>query len=122
LRGYLEIDEKALDKALQDRLPAVKDLFGNDTDADLIVDSGFAYAVDALTKPFVEIGGLVQLKTGTIDTKIAQEKRRIETIDRQLQSKEDELKRKYGAMEGALNRMERTSGSIDQFSDRNNNK
>jgi flagellar hook-associated protein 2 len=121
LRGYLEIDEKTLEQALRERLPAVKELFGNDTDGDLIIDSGFAFAVDSLTKPFVETGGLVQLKTRTIDTKIAQEKRRIDTLDRQLLAKEEDLKRKYGAMEGALNRMERTSSSIDQFSSRNNN-
>lgn len=119
LRGYLEIDEKALEQALRDRLPAVKELFGNDTDGDLIIDSGFAYAVDAVAKPFVETGGLVQLKTGTIDTKIAQEKRRIDTLDRQLLAKEADLKRKYGSMEGSLNRMERTSTSLDQFSNRN---
>jgi flagellar hook-associated protein 2 len=69
LRGYLEIDEKTLEQALRERLPAVKELFGNDTDGDLIIDSGFAFAVDSLTKPFVETGGLVQLKTRTIDTR-----------------------------------------------------
>ncbi|MFA6506607.1 MAG: flagellar filament capping protein FliD [Treponemataceae bacterium] len=121
LRGYLEIDEKALEQAIRDKLPAVKELFGNDTDGDLIVDSGFAYKVDAVTRPFVEMGGLVQLKTGTIDTKIGQAKRRVETLDRQLAVKEQELKRKYGAMEGALNKMERTSTSIDQFSNRGGN-
>lgn len=121
LRGYLEIDEKQLDETLRRRLPAAKELFGNDTDGDLIVDSGFAYSIDTLAKPFVEIGGLVQLKTGTIDTKIAQEKRTIDTLDRQLAAKEADLKRKYGTMEGALNRMERTSSSIDQFSNRNAN-
>ena len=119
LRGYLEIDEKALEQALRNRLPAIKELFGNDTDGDLIIDSGFAYAVDAVTRPFVETGGLVQLKTGTIDGKIAQDKRRIDTLDRQLLAKEEDLKRKYGSMEGSLNRMERTSTSIDQFSNRN---
>lgn len=120
LRGYLEIDEKRLEQAMKDRLPAVKELFGSDTDGDLVIDSGFAYAVDSIAKPFVETGGLVQLKTGTIDTRIAQEKRKIDTLDRQLIAKEDDLKRKYGSMEGSLNRMEKTSSSIEQFSNRGN--
>ena len=115
LRGYLEIDEKTLDAAIRDRLPAIRELFGSDTDGDLIIDSGFAFTVDSLTKPFVETGGILALKTGTLDTRVAQEKRRIETLDRQLIAKEDDLKRKYGLMEGSLNRMERTSSSIDQF-------
>jgi flagellar hook-associated protein 2 len=116
LRGYLEIDEKALDRVLQDKMVAVKELFGSDSDGDLLVDQGFAYSVDSITKPFVETGGLIQLKTGTIDTKVATEKRRIETLDRQLVAKESDLKRKYGLMESSLNSMERTSSSIDQFS------
>ncbi|MDR2258967.1 MAG: flagellar filament capping protein FliD, partial [Treponema sp.] len=43
LRGYLEIDEKALDAALESKLPAIQQLFGSDTNGDLIVDSGLAY-------------------------------------------------------------------------------
>ena len=64
LRGYLEIDEKALEQALRDKLPAIKELFGSDTDGDMIIDSGFAYAVDAVTKPFVETGGLGAAEDG----------------------------------------------------------
>jgi flagellar hook-associated protein 2 len=71
--------------------------------------------VDAYVKPFVETGGILVQKSGTIDNRIAQTKKQIENYDRQLISQEDDLKRKYGLMEGALNRMERTSGSIDQF-------
>ncbi|GAB1481608.1 flagellar filament capping protein FliD [Treponema sp.] len=115
MRGYLEIDEKALDAAFRDKLPAVREIFGNDTDGDLIADSGFAYTLDSMTKPYVETAGIISLKTGTLDSRVSQEKRRIETMDKQLLAKEDDLKRQYGMMEGALNRMESTSGSIEQF-------
>jgi flagellar hook-associated protein 2 len=121
LRGYLEIDEKTLDAVLETRLPAVQQLFGNDTDGDLIVDSGIAYAIEGLAKPYMEIGGIIALKTGTIDSRISQEQRRIETMDRQLAAKEAGLKNQYGQMEGAYNRMERMSTSLDQFSQRTNN-
>ncbi len=116
LRGYLEIDEKTLETALQNKLPAIRQLFGNDTNGDLVIDSGFAYSVDALIKPYVEIGGIVALKTGTIDSSISQTQKRIDTLDKQLASKESDLKRQYGMMEGSLNRMEQASGSLDQFS------
>ncbi|MDL2228915.1 flagellar filament capping protein FliD [Treponema sp. OttesenSCG-928-L16] len=121
LRGYLEIDEKALDAALQTKLPAVQQLFGYDTDGDLIVDSGIAYAIDGLARPFVETGGIISLKTGTIDSRIGQEERRIENLDRQLANKETTLKRQYGQMESSLNSMDRMSTSLDQFSQRANN-
>jgi flagellar hook-associated protein 2 len=121
MRGYMEIDEDALDTALMDNLPAVQQLFGQDSDGDLIVDSGIAFALDNLMRSYVETGGIISLKTSTIDSKITQEQRRIDTLDTQLARKEDDLKRQYGAMEGAYNRMESTASSLDQFSQRNSN-
>jgi flagellar hook-associated protein 2 len=121
LRGYLEIDEKALDTALESKLPAIQQLFGSDTNGDLIIDSGLAYTMDAVSKPFVESGGFITLKTGTIDSRISQDQRRIDTLERQLAAKEAALKVQYGQMEGAYNRMERMSTSLDQFSQQNNN-
>ncbi|AEJ19271.1 flagellar filament capping protein FliD [Gracilinema caldarium] len=120
LRGYLEIDEKVLDQALQSKLPAVKELFGKDTDGDLIVDSGFAYALDSLIRPYVQTGGIIALKTSGLDSRISQEEKRIENLDKQLAAKEQSLKQQYGKMEGALNSMEKTSSSLDQFSKSSN--
>ncbi|MDR1931085.1 MAG: flagellar filament capping protein FliD [Treponema sp.] len=120
MRGYLEIDEKALDTALADKLPAIQQLFGYDTDGDLLVDSGVAFALDGITKPYSETGGVLSLKTGTLDSKIDQEQRRISTLDRQLAAKEAALKRQYGNMENAFSRMEKMGTSLDQFSQRAN--
>jgi flagellar hook-associated protein 2 len=116
LRGYLEIDEKILDAALQKDLRAIQQLFGLDTDGDLIVDSGVAHSLETLVKPYVETGGVISLKTGTIDSQIDQEKQRIATLDRQLEAKEDALKRQYGRMESAYNRMQEMGTSLDNFS------
>jgi flagellar hook-associated protein 2 len=121
LRGYLEIDEKTLDAALETRLQAIQQLFGYDTDGDLIIDSGVAYMMDMLARPYVETGGVITLKTGSIESRIVQDNRRIETMDRQLAAKEASLKNQYAQMEGAYSRMERMSTSLDQFSQRANN-
>ena len=119
MRGYLEIDEDALDKALASNFDLARKLFGYDTDGDLIVDSGVAFRIDSLLKPYVETGGLIALKTGTIDRQITSQKTLLDTLDKQLAAKEAELKAKYAAMEGALNQMESTSSSIDSFSQQN---
>jgi flagellar hook-associated protein 2 len=121
LRGYLEIDEKALDAALETKFPAIRQLFGSDTNGDLIVDTGAAYNLETLSKPFVDLGGIITLKTGTIDSRINQDKRRVDTLERQLASKEADLKLQYARMEGAYARMEQLSSSLDNFSQRNNN-
>jgi len=119
MRGYLEIEDVALANALDGHFEAAKQLFGNDTNGDLIVDSGFAYAMDNLMKPYVETGGILSLKTGTIDTQVGNEKRKLDSLDAQLVSKEADLRRKYGLMEASLNRMESAGGSIDSFSKQN---
>jgi flagellar hook-associated protein 2 len=116
LRGYLEIDEKTLDAALANRLTAVQQLFGYDTDGDMLVDSGVAFSLDQMVRPYVETGGIVTLKTGTIDSRLSQDSRRIETLERQLAARETALKTQYAQMEGAYSRMERMSTSLDNFS------
>ena len=121
LRGYLEIDEKTLDAAIASKLPAMKQLFASDTTGDLLADTGIAFSIDSLMKPYAESGGIIALKTGTVDSRIDQEKRRILTLDRQLAAKEAELKKQYGQMEGAYTRMEQMSGSLDRFQQQNSN-
>jgi flagellar capping protein FliD len=121
LRGYLDIDEKALDLAIEQNLPAIRQLFASNTTGDGIVDTGVAVQVESLAKPLVEMGGIISLKTGTIDSKITQDKRRIDTMERQLAAKEADLKAQYSRMENAYERMERMSSSLDNFSQRNNN-
>ena len=121
LRGYLEIDERALDAAIASKLTAIRELFGSDTTGDLLVNNGVAFNLEAITRPYVETGGLISLKTGTVDSRISQEQRRIDTMDRQLAAKETELKIQYAQMENAYNRMESLSQSLDRFSQQNQN-
>ncbi|MCL2068082.1 MAG: flagellar filament capping protein FliD [Treponema sp.] len=120
LRGYLEIDEKTLDMALETKLLGVKQLFGFDTTGDLIADTGIAVNLDALSRPFVEMGGIIALKTNTIDSRISQDQRRIDTMERQLAAKENELKIQYGRMEAAYARMEQMTESLNNFNNQNN--
>jgi len=121
LRGYLEIDEKALDTALETKFMAIKELFASDTTGDMIADTGIAVNVDTLAKPFVDIGGIITLKTNTIDSRIKQDERRIDTMERQLAAKEMELKIQYSRMESAYSRMEQMTNSLDNFNQQNRN-
>ncbi len=116
LRGYLEINEQKLDQSLKDRLDAVKDLFGRDTDGDLAVDSGVAFSIDTLIRPYVQTGGIIATKTSTIDSQVSRTNRDIDSYTRRLERYEQDLKKKYGTMEGVLSRMEQNSQAIDNFS------
>jgi flagellar hook-associated protein 2 len=119
LRGYLQINERTLDAALETKIPAIRELFANDTTGDLIADTGVAYNVDLLARPFVETGGIIALKSSTIDSRISQDERRVSTLDRQLAAREAELRMQYARMEAAYARMEQMSTSLDNFNQQN---
>ncbi|HAE21481.1 MAG TPA: flagellar hook protein [Spirochaetaceae bacterium] len=119
LRGYLEINEVALDRALKDSFIKSKESFGYDSDGDLIIDTGAAFKLDALTRGYVETGGILALKTSTINSQIDRSKKEIANYDQQLVRKEEDLKRKYGMMEGALGQLESSAGAWDNFSNQN---
>jgi flagellar hook-associated protein 2 len=119
LRGYLEINERVLDQALETKMSAIRELFASDTTGDLLADTGVAFNMDALLRPFVEIGGIISLKTNTIDSRINRDERRIATLDRQLAAREQQLRIEYARMEAAYARMEQLSNSLDNFSQQN---
>jgi flagellar hook-associated protein 2 len=121
LRGYLEINERVLDAALETKIPAIRQLFASDTTGDLLADTGVAFNVDALISPFIGVGGIVSLKTSTIDSRISQDQRRIATLDRQLAQKEQELRIQYARMEAAFARMEQMTNSLENFNQQNRN-
>jgi flagellar hook-associated protein 2 len=116
MRGYMEINEAAFDEALKTGMDTLRQIFGRDSDGDLIIDSGLAYALNQAVQPYVELGGIVATRTSSIDSRMAANDRRIETLDRQLNAKEQTLKVQYGELEGAYSRMERMSDSLEQFS------
>lgn len=120
LRGYLEIDEKKLDNALENNIDDIRNIFGFDSDGDLIVDSGLAYNLDKQLTSYVQTGGLFSLKTAGLDGKIKGSKQKITKLEEQLDKKEAELKARYSQMEGTLNSLEAQQTTIQNFSNKNN--
>ena len=120
LRGYLEIDEKKLDEALANNLNDIKNIFGYDSDGDLIIDSGIAYALDKQISAYTQIGGILALKTSNLDTKIKSSENKIARLEEQMDDKEAELRRKYSVMEGTLGSLESQQNTISNFTKQQN--
>ncbi len=120
LRGYLEIDENKLDESLENSFEQVRRLFGYDSDGDLIVDTGVAFTAENYTKPYVQSGGIISSRLQSIDTRTARTDQEIDNYTDYLDRKEQELRREYGRMEGALDAMQQTSDALRNLS-RNNN-
>lgn len=119
LRGYLEIDEKKLDSALENHLDDIKNIFGYDSDGDLIVDSGIAFKLDKQISAYTQTGGILALKTANLDSKIKSSESRITRLEDQMNEKEAELRYKYGQMEGTLNSLESQQNSLSNFAKQN---
>ena len=115
LRGYLDINEPKLETALRDRTKAVQQLFGSDSDGDLVVDAGVAFEIDRTLRAYVGRAGIISQRTGTIDTEIAQRNRQIERENTRLADTEAQLRQKYAVMEGALKSLEDSSKRLDSF-------
>ena len=120
LRGYLEIDEKKLDDALENNLEDIKNLFGYDTDGDLIVDEGIAFKLDKQITAYTQTGGIISLKTSTLDSKIKSSETRITKLEDQMDKKEAELKQKYSTMQGTLSSLENQQTTISNFTRQQN--
>lgn len=119
LRGYLQIDEDKLEESVNRMGDWVKQLFGYDSDNDLAIDSGAAYQVDNYLKAYVEIGGIVSNRMAALDNSIARKDREIERYNEHLEDYEASLRRKFGAMEGALDNLEKSSQAIENLNKRN---
>ncbi|MBR4387088.1 MAG: flagellar filament capping protein FliD [Treponema sp.] len=121
MRGYLEVDEKKLDAQLENHLDEIKDLFGYDTDGDLIIDNGIGYLLDKQLTSWVQSGGIISTKTSALDSKIKNSNKKITNLETKLDAKEAELKQKYANMEGTLNSLESQQNTIKNFSTQNSN-
>jgi flagellar hook-associated protein 2 len=115
LRGYLEINEQQLDAVLAQELGPLRQLFGSDTDSDQVVDTGVAFEIDTLTRPYVQVGGIVATRTGTIDSSIDRTEDRIERENDRLVDREIELRNDFGRMEGALNSLEENQRALENL-------
>ncbi|MDR1257128.1 MAG: flagellar filament capping protein FliD [Spirochaetaceae bacterium] len=121
MRGYMEIDEAVFDEELKTRMGELRQIFGRDSDGDMIIDTGLAYTLNQTIQPYSGLGGIIAAKTSGIDSRVDSNNRRIETLDRQLAAKEQTLRVQYGELEGAYSRMERMSNSLEQFGRQTNN-
>ena len=120
MRGYLEVDEKKLDESLKSNLNQIKNLFGYDSDGDLVIDDGIGYKIDRQLTSWVQSGGIISSKTNSLETQIKNSNSKITRLQTQLDRKEAELKRKYANMEGTLNSLESQQSTMQNFSNQNN--
>ena len=115
LRGYLEMNPQDVDAALRSVFPAVKQLFGTDTDGDRAVDTGIAYEIDRYMRPYTQVGGIIATRTGNIDTSISSAQDRIEREETRLARVEQQYRQDFARMEAALGQMQESQATLQNL-------
>jgi len=119
LRGYIEINEDTLDNVLETQFSAVAELFGRDTNGDLIMDSGVGVAIDSFSAGYVQTGGVISSRTSSLDTRISRTEDQIDRYNVRLENYETQLRSDFGRMEGSLQAMQQNSRAFDNLGQQN---
>jgi flagellar hook-associated protein 2 len=119
LRGYLDLDEAKLTAAIEQHPEAVKQLFGNDTTGNLVVNSGAAFSLDTLIRPYVDPTGIYPQKLTNLDAQIARNNRSIDDYKSQLDAYQRQLKTKFGQMQSSLDQLQKNSEALQNFNKQN---
>jgi flagellar hook-associated protein 2 len=106
LRGYLEMNPRDLESALRVNFVPARQLFGNDTDGDLTIDTGVAYELSTNLRPMTQVGGVIATRTGSIDSSISRTEDRISSEERRLEQAEARYRADFAQMESAMAQME----------------
>jgi flagellar hook-associated protein 2 len=106
MRGYLEMNPRDLESALRRHFRATKQLFGNDTNGDLAVDTGIAFELSENLRPMTQVGGIIATRTGTIDSSISRTEDRSASEERRLEQAEARYRADFAQMESAMSQMQ----------------
>jgi len=115
--GCLQVDEDKFVEAFEKYPDTIKQLFGSDTNNDVIIDNGAAYVMDktlkAYTNPRV---GIIPYRIGTTETGIKDQENRIDDWKVHLEEYRKKLESDFMLMQHALNELERNQKSLENFS------
>ena len=87
----------------------------------MVIDSGAAFELDTYLRGFSGTGGVISTKISSIDRDIARTDTEITNYNVKLARIEQDLRRKYGVMEGALQELEKTSSALQNLNPPNRN-
>jgi len=114
--GYLQVDEDKFIDAFKRYPDEIKQLFGSDTNHDMIIDNGVAYSLDKTLKGYTHSqSGVITYKIKNTNTEIEDQNKKIEDWNEHLDNYRKELERKFTIMQEALHELDSNKRSIENF-------
>jgi flagellar hook-associated protein 2 len=120
LKGILEVNESKFIEMMQKYPEGVKELFGSDTNKDLIVDNGIAFLVQQLLNAYTTSKiGFFDTKSSEFDRQIERKGKEIVNYKEKLEKEEQQLREDFIKMEKALQELEDNKKKFENFNNNN---
>ena len=121
--GYLQVDEDSFIEAFEKYPDTIKQLFGSDTNNDVVIDNGVAYVMDTTMKAYIAPrSGIITNRVNRTENGIREQEDRIDDWEEHLEDYRKKLEGDFTLMQQALHELEQSQKSIDNFSKQLNNK
>lgn len=115
-RGILEVDEERFIEMMEEYPDGIKQLFGNDINEDVIIDSGVAFEMERLLKSYTDNStGYFVTKDKVYVDKLKGQDKDIEDYKKKLEDEERKLQKEFMKWERAADEMERNQKRFDNF-------
>jgi flagellar hook-associated protein 2 len=115
--GYLSVDEDKFIETLRKYPEEVKQLFGSDTNNDMVIDNGVALVMEKNLKGYTDPqGGIVTYHIRNKDTEIKNQQQRIDDWNEHLEDYRKKLESDFTIMQQALHELEQNQKSLENFS------
>ncbi len=115
--GYLRVDEDAFVEAFRKYPESIKQLFGHDTNNDVVVDNGVAYVLDTTVKAYTNPReGIISNRITVAESGIKEQQNRIDDYRQHLEDYRQKLESDFTLMQQALYELEQNQKNIENFS------
>ena len=116
LKGIIEINEDKFIEMMEKYPTGIKELFGRDSDNDMIIDTGIAFETESLLKAYTTRDvGYFDTKSKGLDKKIENQDKSISNYKDVLDKEEKDLKNKFYKMEKAAQELEDNRKRFDNI-------
>ncbi|MBP7551789.1 MAG: flagellar filament capping protein FliD [Spirochaetes bacterium] len=116
MKGILEVNPDKFIEQMEKYPAGIKQLFGSDTDGDILIDNGIAYEAERLLKAYTTRDvGYFDSKTNSIDNRIENQNKSIDSYKEVLDKEEKDLKEKFFKMEKAAQELEENKKRFDNL-------
>ena len=112
-KGLLIFDKEKFNSALNAFGDKISELFGYDTNRDLLIDTGIGFSLNKIIAPYTQGGGIIKGKENTIDNTIKSKKKVINRKTEDLEDYEDSPRRKFLKMEHYMDNLNQNQKQLD---------